>query len=235
MNRPHRAAVAALALLCTLGVPAHAEQEGTPFSAYFSFSTDKPAAVVAALQAFAASDCRKAMPTAMRLMGNLFNGDEPATHTLIWSNASIEDMQEGFGAFGACRESAVLGATMAELTEPVSQVLGMPLIAEGDPATTSVYTLWQVTLTDEAAYVKAYEKLMAKLAEDGMGPTAWGLIRIVGGRDSEVTHLVYSGSPTLVDHFSGAGDSRAYADFAKSVDRIRTIRRQSVNFAVADL
>jgi hypothetical protein len=223
------------ALLSTVGLSASADhhENALPLTGYFSFSTENAPAVVAAVRAFAASECREAMPTNMVLMGNLFNGDNPATHTMIWGNASVADLSASFAAFGECRAAATLGSTLAELTKPVSQSLGTPLIAEGDPAQGNVYTVWSVRVMDEAAYAAAYQRLMAAQAEAGMVNGPYGVVRIVAGRPGGATHFVYSGSPSLDAHFAGPGPGAAFMEFNEAVKDIRAVVSQDLAFRVA--
>ena len=223
------------ALLCTVATSATADhhENAVPLTGYFSFSTDDAPAVVAALRTFAASECREAMPTGMVLMGNLFNGDDPATHTMIWGNASAADLSASFAAFGECRAAATLSRTLAELTEPTSQSLGMPLVSGGDPAQGNVFTVWAVRVTDEAAYGRAYTELMEAQTEAGMVNGPYGIVRIVAGRSDGATHFVYGGSPSLEEHFAGPGPGEAFMRFNEAVKDIRTVISQDLAFRVA--
>ena len=63
------------------GITVQAEEASVPeFAAIFQLSTSDQASVAAAFTKFAASDCRKGMPTGIRIMRETFNGTEDISH-----------------------------------------------------------------------------------------------------------------------------------------------------------
>ena len=82
----------------------NAEETNIPESAaVFQITTEDEASVAAAFTTLAASDCRKGMPTAMRIMRETWNGDEEVTHSVIWNFADAKAMTKSFGAISQCR------------------------------------------------------------------------------------------------------------------------------------
>ena len=142
--------------------------------------TSDAAAIVPAMRAFSASECRKNMPAQIRLMSEHFNGDDDATHTVIYGFASPQDMQTSYQVQGSCPEFASLWSVISKHTTPTAQSLGMNIVGGGDPTKDSVYQIWQMKITDEKKYVKAYTKLMSDMEKAGLVRGAWGLVRFAG-------------------------------------------------------
>ena len=76
---------------------------------------------------------------------------------------------------------------------------------------------------------------MDKQIADGLVNGAYGLIRLQGGADTEITHYAYAGAPDLATMMSNANPSQAFLTFQKNVASIRTVQRQNVNTVIADL
>ena len=80
-----------LLLLAVLGTSSLASaedvQEMFGMASYYQFKTDDAEALVPALTAYSGSECRKRVPAQIRLMSEHFNGDEEATHTVIYGLA----------------------------------------------------------------------------------------------------------------------------------------------------
>lgn len=64
---------------------------------------------------------------------------------------------------------------------------------------------------------------------------AWGLWRVQGGADENVTHIAYTGTANLESLLANGNPSKAYIAFQKKVARIRTIYRSDINSVIADL
>lgn len=213
------------ALLCTVASAANADhhEPANPMAGYYSFSTADPAAVVAAVRTFSESECRANMPVTMTLMGNTFNGDAPATHTMILGASSPGDMEAAFAAYRDCPAGAELTRTMRSVTTPVAQTLGMPILTEGDPEAGSVYTVWGVAVTDEQRYAAAYVELMEAQKAAGAVNGPYGVIRVAGGRVDGITHYVFTASPSMAEHYAGNGSPEAFQRFNEAVRDVRTV------------
>ena len=170
-------------------------------ASYYQFKTDDAEALVPALMTYSGSECRKRVPAQIRLMSEHFNGDEEATHTVIYGFGSPADLQTSFEVQGSCPEFARLWSVISKHTVPTSQSLGMLLSSGGDPTKDSVYQIWQMTISDEAKYVEEYNKMQEARAKAGLVNGAWGLVRFMAGSDSQYTHFRLSG-------FARSNDSR---------------------------
>ena len=213
-----------------------AEQTNIPeFAAVFQVNTTDEAGVAAAFGSFASSDCRKDMPTAMRGMRETWNGDEDVTHSVIWNFADAKAMAQTFGAISQCRAWADTSAALSQRGEVKSQQLMRTLAAGGDYTKDTAYVVWQMAISDEAAYVAAYKKLMAAQTENGQVSGAWGLWRVQGGASADITHLAFAGAANMGILLANGNPSKDYIAFQKKVAGIRTIHRTNINSVLADL
>lgn len=228
-----------VALMACVGLCAgfvNAEETNIPeFAAVFQITTADEASVAAAFTTFAASDCRKGMPTAMRIMRETWNGDEEVTHSVIWNFADAKAMTQSFGAISQCRAWANASAALSERADMKSQQLMRTLAAGGDYTQDTAYAVWQMAISDEAAYVAAYKKMMDEQVKNGQVNGAWGLWRVQGGANADITHLAFSGAANMEALLANGNPSKAYIAFQKKVAGIRTIHRVNINSVLADL
>ena len=111
----------------------NAEEVSVPqFSAIFQLETSDEASVAAALTNFAQSDCRKSMPTSIRIMAESFNGDEDITHSVIWSFPDADAVATSFATFASCRAWADAWAVLSQQADYKSNQLFKTLVAGGD-------------------------------------------------------------------------------------------------------
>jgi hypothetical protein len=186
-----------------------------------SFSTQNPAGVVGALTTFAQSDCR--------------NGTETNTHSVLMTFASAGDMAATFGAFAQCAPWQELMAFSAQNSTPHSQYVVRPVVAGGDTSKDGSYTVWQMRVEDEATYAKAFEKLMKEQIKNGDLAGAYGLWRVVGGSDQEVTHISFAGAPNIAELLSGSSQpTKAVQKFYSEVGDLRSVTRQVINTVAGD-
>ena len=216
-------------------ITVQAEEASVPeFAAIFQLSTSDQASVAAAFTTFAASDCRKEMPTAIRIMRETFNGTEDISHSIIWNFADTEALTKTFASF-QCREWADVAAVLSQQAEFKSQQLVRTLATGGDYTKDSAYIVWQMAISDEAAYVDAYNDLMKSQTKNGLINGAYGLWRVQGGANNEVTHIAFAGADSLATLLSNSNPSKAFVAFQRKVAGIRTVHRQNINAVLADL
>ena len=108
-------------------------------------------------------------------------------------------------------------------------------MAGGDYTQDGAYTVWQMNISDEAAYVSAYKKLMAAQIKEGLLNGGYGLWRVQGGANSNVTHIAFAGAKDLSVLLSNTNPSKAFFAFQEEVAGIRKVHRQNINTVVADL
>ena len=125
--------------------------------------------------------------------------------------------------------------TLTENADFKSQQLVRTLIAGGDYTKDTAYVVWQLNIADEAAYVSAYEKLMEAQIEGNYVNGAYGLWRVQGGANSDVTHIAFAGAENMETLLSGSDPSKAFIAFQKKVADIRKVHRMNINAVLADL
>ena len=228
-----------LCLLAFTGINvsvAMAEETSVPeFATIFQLSTSDQASVAAAFTRFSQSDCRKNLPTAIRIMNESFNGPEKITHSVIWNFADAAGMTSTFAGLRECRAWADTFNALSNNVEWQSQQLLRTLATGGDYTKDTAYIVWQTNVSDEAAYVKAYKKLMAAQTKNGLVNGAWGLWRVQGGATSEVTHIAFAGAANLETLLANSNPSKAFLTFQKEVAGLRTVHTQNINTVLADL
>ena len=231
--------IIALTLVLIVGLQttsAYSQESTVPaFATIFQFSTAEQASVVAAMSTFAQSECRKSMPTAIRVMSETWNGNEAPTHSVIFNFIDAKSMTETFGKMRQCRAAGDLLAVLKEHTQPVSQLLLRTLYAGGDSTKDTAYVVWQMSVTDEATYGAAWKKALDAQVKSGLVTGAYGLWRVQGGADSNVTHIAFAGAKDLETLLANGTPSKAYAEFIKTVAGISTVYRMNINSVVADL
>lgn len=94
-----------------------------------------------------------------------------------------------------------------------------------------------MSVTDEATYGAAWKKALDAQVKSGLVTGAYGLYRVQGGADSNVTHIAVVGVKDLETLLANADrtPSKAQAEFQKTVAGIRTVYRRNINSVVADL
>jgi hypothetical protein len=212
-----------------------AEPSVPEFATIFQFSSTQQANVVASFSKFAQSDCRKNLPTAIRIMNETYNGTEDITHSVIWNFVDAKDMTTTFRGLRECRAWADNWDVLSKAVEWKSQQLVRTLVTGGDYTKDSAYIVWQLNVSDEAAYVKAYKSLMDSQTSNGLVNGAYGLWRVQGGANSDVTHIAFAGSADLEALLATANPSQAFLKFQKKVAGIRSVHRQNINSVLADL
>ena len=231
--------IIALTLVLIVGLQttsAYSQDSTVPaFATIFQFSTAEQASVVAAMSTFAQSECRKSMPTAIRVMSETWNGNEAPTHSVIFNFIDAKSITETFGKMQQCRAAGNLMAVLKEHTQPVSQLLLRTLYAGGDSTKDTAYVVWQMSVTDEATYGAAWKKALDAQVKSGLVTGAYGLWRVQGGADSNVTHIAFAGAKDLETLLANGTPSKAMAEFQKTVAGIRTVYRININSVLADL
>ena len=71
--------------------------------------------------------------------------------------------------------------------------------------------------------------------EAGLVNGGWGLMRIGGGAESEITHIAYSEPQDLTALLQIRNPSPAFAAFRKTMAEVRSVMRLAVNFLIIDL
>ena len=243
MNRLIATAVAGIALsACATAQeapePAAADSAGiAPLLGHFSFKTLNPGGVVGALDVMMET-CGDQIPAAVTLLAETFNGDDPTTHTAIFSYPDGASAQQTAAAFQSCEGAEAFYETVNEISKPTAQYLGQALAGGGDPSLDQVFMAFRMNVSDEAAYGAAFQTYMD--ASSDILPGSYGLVRVTGGGGGDQgTHYAFVGGPDLdsVLAASNAIQSPDHAPrqaFSDAVDEIRQVIDARISFRVKD-
>ncbi|MDC0214610.1 hypothetical protein OAL14_07325 [Gammaproteobacteria bacterium] len=218
--------------LSLFGIKGIADDHARPFSVFIGISTDNPAAVVGAWDTFMESDCGKSHPGQVSIMNEFFNGENPATHTVVISYPNQNAWAQGI-ANNRCLEWSQLMRNVSTISEPVFQTLGMPVLAGGDLTKDRAYTIVQMDVSDEAKYASAFEGWIKAQIEAGQKISSYGIVRTVGGSEGNVgTHFAYIGTANGLDQLDNAAtsDQKLMQKFRSKVSNIRTVKSVSINY-----
>ena len=219
-------------VLSIFGVNALADGHEKPFSVFIGISTDNQSAMVGAWDTFMASECGQSLPGQVSIMNEFFNGDHPSTHTLVIGYPNQQAWAQGL-TNNRCVEWSQLMRSTSTLGKPEWQNLGMSVLSGGDLSKDGAYTIYQMNITDEGKYAAAFEDLIKGLMKAGQKITSYGLVRIVGGAQSDVgTHFAYVGAANGLDQLDNVAnsDEKSLQKFRSKVSSIRTVNRTNMNF-----
>ena len=199
----------------------------TPVGTYYQVNVTNPAAVVAALDAYADSPTGQKNPATVTLFQIMSNGTNPATHAISVSFASAEDMDRSRALNMASNDFAAMQASMTGAMTPVSESMFLDTgVTAGSPAAITsdnpVARFILMDVQDPAAYVAAWTKMMA--SRDSDLPSYLSQIMAAGTADT--SHVVSIFANNLAEMMALADANQgnpAWAEFLASVNGIRAI------------
>lgn len=191
----------------------------------FSFATTPQNApkVLAAADKLMSSATGKQFPGRLHLQTHLADGANPATHSfapLYKSAAEREAFVQKMQADPAWNEFM---ATMAEVAQPVSQVMYRSLKSWGKAEDTDpVWMLHAFTVRDPAAFLAAIEKLMASpTGKQFPGQVHLSAVVAGGIGMSPVTHVISVGWASEAEMESWAAVQAGSADWSAFMEASR--------------
>lgn len=200
-----------------LGSVVHAE----PVEAVIGLDVENPGAFVSAMDNLFASGAMDAYQ--LSLWANVFDGSNPATHTIVARFDSYEDYesltQQRLKHPGWLR----FGLAVSDLSETTSTGLTVELLSEGevrDDHRSGVAFIMSVS--DPGKYAAAF----ARLSDAVENPGSLRLVQLrYGGMGA--THAAVMSAPNSMgmnEYLDELLSSDAYAEFVAEVGDIRTIR-----------
>ena len=199
----------------------------TPVGTYYQVNVTNPAAVVAALDAYADSPTGQKNPATVTLFQITSNGTNPATHAISVSFASAEDMDRSRALNMASKDFAAMQASMAGAMTPVSESMFRgPSVTAGSPAAITsdnpVARFILMDVQDPAAYVAAWTKMMA--SRDSDLPSYLSQIMAAGTADTSHVVSIFANNMAEMMALADANQGNpAWAEFLASVNGIRAI------------
>ena len=207
-----------------------------PYYAFYEFNVTTPAAVVAAMDEFWASECGKKYPADVALLTQSFNGANPATHSIINTFQTAEDQANAGEIMRSCPAALTfLQAVGASGAQPTSQYMGAAPIDENDWTQDSAFSTFNIIVEpqNQAVYAQAYAKMMKNVAND-VDLRSYGIGAVYFGRD-QFTHWIWTGArfiPELSSISEKLLTHPAYAAFNEEVGSLRTVVNTSQNIVL---
>ena len=200
--------------------------EAGPFYAFYHLQTANPAAVVAAMDKFWASDCGKKYPADVALSEEVFNGGNASTHFIINTFQNAEDQASAAEIMRSCPSALTFLSEFYNDAQATSQYMGPAAIDENDWTQDSVFAKYDIIVEpqNQAAYAAAYADMMQKVSKEAE-VRSYGLGSIHYGRD-KFTHWVWVGArsiPELSSINEKVQAHSAFAEFNTKVGGMRTI------------
>jgi hypothetical protein len=177
--------------------------------------------VIAATDKFMNSAAGKEFPGLLLLQVFVANGSNPATHSFVPLFKSAADREAYSLKLTADPAWAEYQATMAQLAQPVAQVMYVTMkswgeIADSDP----IWMSYAFTVKDPPAFLAALDKFMA--SETGKKfPGQVHLERVMAGGISPVTHLISVGYASAAEMEAWGDSLMGNTDWAAYLDAVR--------------
>jgi len=177
--------------------------------------------IIAATDELMHSAAGKEFPGLLLLQVHVADGTNPATHSFVPLYKSAADREAFVEKLLADPAWAKFSATMAELSQPVSNVMFRTLKSWGEVVDTDdVWMTYPLNVSDPPALLAALDKLMA--SESGKNfPGQVHLEGVLAGGMSPVTHSIVVGyaseaeMETWVDSLAGNADWAAYLEASR--------------------
>ena len=143
------------------------------------------------------SDWGTSFPGVVTLGHYAFNGYDDASHAVIISYDSEEDMAKGTESFYTPEFGAL--ASVADVTEPVEQALNRKLASggAGDADMNNVYTIYRMQVKDPGDYAEAWSELIDAQVTAGNIEGDYGLRAHIAGSANFYTHYAFTGSSSI--------------------------------------
>ncbi len=206
----------------------------TAYGMAFEFRATNPSAVAGSMRSFMATESGQSRLVSVSLVQNVSNGTNMATHQINVLYPSPETMEANNARNAASADWARYMRTMRESIEPVSENLFTIEMAKlnediaNTPGTVGMLTTFKVS--DPAAFMKAFEKLMSsETATKWPGDIYFG--RGLGAGENEATHWINALSKdmaTLLNANTALMGTKDMATYSKSVADAREVVSQSI-------
>ena len=230
-----------LSLICaSLSFSAFADDHAPNiiFGESYNFSTTNPAAVVEAMNTWAASETGKKSLANISRGQYMSNGDNEATHQIVVFHQSKEAMNEQIAMNLASSDSQEFLAKFASVTTPVSENLFSFMGGTNKPGvistSTPVQMLYALEVTNVAAFQKALGKLLASDAVEAFpGNVSYG--EVIANGDNPSTHWVSfttNDAGTMLEANKAMLSSSDFQEYAQNADSFRKVNSSWMGIGV---
>lgn len=212
----------------------HGEEQQTLYGMSYQITVSDPAALVAAMKTYRQSPTGQQLPSMVTLTQHMADGEAPGTHTInvFYPSAAAMDQSAAL-TDGSADTAAFRSATSGIMEMESSGMFTMQRSLVNEEALTSdtpVAMLFSFTVTDQAAFNAAFERLWSSpAARDFPGGMFFGSIMAAG--ELPGTHWVTMQANDMATLMSGWESFLASADaqaYMKNADGFRRIERRAM-------
>jgi len=203
----------------------------------FDMIVSNPAGVVAAMNKYQSSPTGQQGSASVSLRQYIANGESKATHQILVTYPSADDMGSDLARNAASPDWANFLVEMNEVAEVEFEGVGQILAMGGDanssaltsPNQTQIY--YQMSVSDPAVYASAWSDFTAANAENGAVSYLSGVI--VGGANPS-THVVSNVFDSPVEAVSNQPQNyNGWDTFMQRVQNIRTVEARAMTQTIA--
>ena len=208
------------------------------YCTFFDFEAKEPEMVVSTLKGMMETGWGKNIQGTKSLFAYQFNGTNKATHSVQFCFPDEKAFADFFSTWVMSVDAQLFGEKLAKFSEPVSQALNTPVWYKNDWANDNAFMLYQMEVTDPAAYLKEFKSFSQKMAKKlGFENNSYGLAYPIVGKTAEFSHFVWIGSPSVEEALTRTKQMFAdplFAEFSKNVSGIRKVVNTTLSVRVMD-
>ena len=197
----------------------------------YGLKVTDPAGVVEAMTEYWNSPIGKKNPATAILRRNVSNGDDPATHSIAVVYSSMAEMDQVNTLNQGTKEMQKFLSMMSEVATWTSEgmFVGTGITSGGSdivPAPGRYTLATSIAVSDQAAYVPAWQEYSAAISRDSI---ATNLFFLNGMGREPTTHVVTMSANSMADLFQQDPEiQETYASFLNGVKDIRTIENRAI-------
>ena len=194
---------------------------------FFDFEAKEPEMVVSSLKGMMETGWGKNIQGTKSLFAYQFNGTNKATHSVQFCFPDEKAFSNFYNSWAMSIDAQLFGEKLGNFTEDVSQTLNTPVWYKNDWANDNAFMLYQMEVSDPAAYLKEFKKFTQKISKKlGFEKNSYGLGYPIIGKTADFTHFVWVGSPDVESALTRTKQMFAdplFAEFSKNVSGIRKV------------
>ena len=205
---------------------------------FFDFEAKQPEMVVSSLKGMMETGWGKNIQGTKSLFAYQFNGTNKATHSVQFCFPNEKAFSDFYNSWAMSIDAQLFGEKLGNFTEDVSQSLNTPVWFKNDWANDNAFMLYQMEVSDPAAYLKEFKKFTQKISKKlGFENNSYGLAYPIIGKTAEFTHFVWVGSPDVETALTRTKQMFAdplFAEFSKNVSGIRKVVSTTLSVRLMD-
>ena len=205
------------------------------YVAFFKFKTNQPAAIVSTMSDMIETDWGKNLPAKVNLFGLYFGGTDKATHAVTFDFMNENDLQKFMSSWASSKIAQMYSEKFDNISEPISQYIATPVAYEGDWTPDRVFMMWNMDVSNPAAYVKAFSAFSKKIKKKYTEVGSNGIGQPIVGQTDEYSHFVWAGFPDIATALGTT--KKMYSDpmFGEYAQKVAGIRKLKGTYLMARL